>query len=689
MRRVRRRLLGAALAALVAVCAYAPMAPAGAQGGLVALQLLQQSPWSSAYRAPVMDLELLATNGSSDTLTDLTLAVSFGPRIETLSEYGSVLASGPETILSTVSKSVRGEIPPGNARTISATIDLAEVAAIDQTDAQTYPAVVQLLANGVVVSSLITPVIYLVRPPVAPMLSSTWVELPGPIAFDATGTLTDPSFQAAIAPNGALRAPLEAMATTVAGRSPHGSLDLVIDPLLISQCHDLADGYRTADGTEVSADDARARAANRYLSLLSEVTADQANVETVATPYANPLLPAMLADYPTGDLEPELLAETSAGATVVAGVGATPVATVARPGGGQLSDTALDWLAGTGTQVVLADAHTVERVSSDTTLSVAPGVPMSTDAGDLTLLEPDPDVQTLFSQTTLLADPVRAAQVVLGQLSLIWKQRPVPSEPTVRGVAVAPPSNLPPQMWGPLLSRLTRAPFLAPVTATAMVATANPSNPNTEQPLSNPSAAAFSPEYAAQIQRGNDRSDAYGSMIVGSPDLATEVRRKLFVSTASPYVADPASGEQWLTAVDDATQPAFDAATPQVNPEITFTSREGTIPMVMGDPGPTPLQVTIKLSSKGDLTFPDGDTQNITIERAGQVVSFRVVANTSGQSPIEIVTRAPNGRPVGRKIVSVRSTAVNRIALLVTIAAALGLLALYSRRWTRRRRTPA
>ena len=134
-----------------------------------------------------MDLELLATNGSSDTLTDLRLAVSFGPQIESLSEYSSVLASGPETILSTVSKSVRGEIPPGNARTISATIDLAEVAAIDQTDAQTYPAVVQLLANGVVVSSLITPVIYLVRPPVAPMLSTTWVELPGPIAFDATG----------------------------------------------------------------------------------------------------------------------------------------------------------------------------------------------------------------------------------------------------------------------------------------------------------------------------------------------------------------------------------------------------------------------------------------------------------------------------------------------------------------------
>jgi hypothetical protein len=66
-----------------------------------------------------------------------------------------------------------------------------------------------------------------------------------------------------------------------------------------------------------------------------------------------------------------------------------------------------------------------------------------------------------------------------------------------------------------------------------------------------------------------------------------------------------------------------------------------------------------------------------------------VVSNTSGQSPIEIKVRAPNGRFISRRIVSVRSTAVNRIALIVTIAAALGLLALYSRRWIRRRTTQA
>lgn len=685
MRRVSRRFLGAVLVALVAVCAYVPAPPADAQAGLVALQLLRQSPWSSDYRNSTLKLELLATNNGTETLGDLTLAVAFGERIETLSEYTAELATGPSSIVSTVSTPVRGEILPANARTIGTEIDLATVAGIDQNDAQTYPAVVQLLSHGAVVASLITPVIYLVRPPVAPILATTWLELPAPIAIDAAGTLVDPAFLAAIARNGALRAPLEALTTTVTGRNPHGSIDLVIDPLLISQCRNIADGYRAPDGTDVGPDDHRARQAQQYLSMLTSITTDDGHVQTVANPYANPLLPAMLAS----GLDTELGTETEEGATVVAGIGATPATNVSRPSGGQLSDDALSWLARTGTEVVLGDANTMVRISPDPTVAVAPTIPVSTDDGDLTMLEPDPDVQALFSQTTLLADPVRAAQVVLGQLSLVWNQRPVPPEPIVRGVAIAPPPTLPPQIWTPLLSRLTRAPFLSAVTATSLAAAVNPPNPNPALTLAEPSTAVFTTDYAAQILRGSARSDAFGSMMVDTPDLATDVRRKLFIATAPPYVVDPDAGQQWLAAVDAATQPSFDAATPTVNDEFTFTSREGTIPLVFGDPGPTPIRVTVTLSSKGDLTFPDGDTQSIEIDGPGHVATFRVVSNTSGQSPIEIVVRAPNGRFISRRIVSVRSTAVNRIALIVTIAAALGLLALYSRRWIRRRTTPA
>ena len=77
-------------------------------------------------------------------------------------------------------------------------------------------------------------------------------------------------------------------------------------------------------------------------------------------------------------------------------------------------------------------------------------------------------------------------------------------------------------------------------------------------------------------------------------------------------------------------------------------------------------------------------------------MSFRVIANSSGQNSIYLQVRDPNGRlvPVNGGstdpiAIPVRSTAVNSIALLVTVLAALVLVGLYARRWFRRRRTTA
>ena len=153
-------------------------------------------------------------------------------------------------------------------------------------------------------------------------------------------------------------------------------------------------------------------------------------------------------------------------------------------------------------------------------------------------------------------------------------------------------------------------------------------------------------------------------------------------------MTDPAAGEPWLASVGATTQAGFDAVTPIVSPEFTFTSSEGTIPIVMGDPGPTPLRVTVVLDSS-DFSFPDGNRQDVLVDRPGVRVDFRVEATTSGQNPIVIGVRAPNGTQITSTTVVVRTTTVNHIALLVTIGAGLGLLALYSRRWFRRRTNPA
>ena len=310
-------------------------------------------------------------------------------------------------------------------------------------------------------------------------------------------------------------------------------------------------------------------------------------------------------------------------------------------------------------------------------------------------MQPDPDTQALFDRFDLYGDPVRAAQIVLGELAVIWKEAPVPPAPIVRGIAVAPPPTLPPAMWSPLLRRITEAPFLEPVTATGLVEQVDPPNPNTESALAAPASSFFDPAYADRIDSLRGRVEAYGSMLGPTSDIPIELRRKLFVATAPPYVGDPSAGEPWLAAVDTTTRQAFDAVMPTVSDKFTFTSREGTIPIVMGDPGDTPVRVTVELDRQG-LLLPGGKQPERLAGRArtdrgvpggGQHVGTEPDpgVGSSARTGSRCLTDPPG--PV--KTIVVRTTTVNHIALLVTIGAGLGLLALYSRRWFRRRKNPA
>jgi hypothetical protein len=109
----------------------------------------------------------------------------------------------------------------------------------------------------------------------------------------------------------------------------------------------------------------------------------------------------------------------------------------------------------------------------------------------------------------------------------------------------------------------------------------------------------------------------------------------------------------------------------------------------MGDPGDVPLRVTVRLDSS-QFEYPDGNQQTVTLDRPSVVVRFRVVAKAAGQNPIVVRVLAPNGNPIGEpQTIVVRSTAFNRIALLVTLAAAAVLALLYSRRWFRRTKVPS
>jgi hypothetical protein len=655
--------------------------PASAQSATVSLSLLSQSPWNARYGDPRLKISVVATNLSASSLGHLSVGLSIGPHYETVAGYESSLVEGPTTPVFETEDPVAGKLEPNTATTLRIPgVDLSAATGIEQTDSQVYPARVDVRSNGSVVASLTTPVLYFVRPPIAPMLLASWIELQPTIAFGPDGRLLDTAFPDALSSQGQLGAPIAALNGALGRLGPAGEfpMGVIVEPALVEQAQRVASGFTLADGTAVPKGTDGPLKAATFLDSLSTATHGP-GVRTVATPFAGPTIPSMLASGLGHDLEDQ----RSFGLETLQSLTGTTLQTdVARPTAGSLSDDAIGWLADKGATTILGNFDTVARHAQGPTLNPDPTATVTApDGSNVTLVLPDPDVEGLLTRPDLLADPVRAAQAVLGELAVIWKESPVPEGGNVRGVALALPSSLSLGMWTPMLERLQGTPFLRLKDAATFVSSVNPS----AEPavLRSPDASTFPPSYIEQIHAQQHRIGTYGSILT-QPSPVQPLTNDVYYAESASYVTDWEAGTSWLDAVYATTQQAFDSVKPQVGQGFTFTSGEGTIPLLMGDPGPIPLRVTITLQSS-QFEYPEGDEQTVLLERPDQVVTFHVVAKAAGQNPILVDVTAPNGDEIGDpQAIVVRSTAVNHIALLVTLAAAGVLALLYSRRWFRR-----
>jgi hypothetical protein len=75
----------------------------------------------------------------------------------------------------------------------------------------------------------------------------------------------------------------------------------------------------------------------------------------------------------------------------------------------------------------------------------------------------------------------------------------------------------------------------------------------------------------------------------------------------------------------------------------------------------------------------------VTLTRPEQSFTFQVRAQTTGRFPVEVLVQTPNGDPITDSRIVVRSTAYNKIALIVMIGAAVFLVAWWGRRFLPRR----
>jgi len=446
----------------------------------------------------------------------------------------------------------------------------------------------------------------------------------------------------------------------------------------------MSDGYDRTDGTHVAAGESGALDAATVLASL-RIVAQAPDTQVSSLPFSGPIIPSLLSSGLASDLT---LQRTHGDAVVNDALGVHSVTTVARPPQGQLDDVSVDALALGGATTLLADATTVARPALPNDYSPLPTASLDTSSGNsVDLVLPDPDTEALLQDPGLAADPVRIAQVLFGELATIWRESPVPSPPTVRGVALGLPSGLPGVFYGRALLRLADAPFLRHVHPQDFVEEVTPAGPPST--LTSPSLATFSRPYVDGIHAERRDIEAFRSMLVSSDPAPDRLERDLLYAEAGAYVGNEAAGRQWIDYVHTTLKDFFDRAQPQESLEYTFTSREGTIPLRMGDPGSTPMKVVVQLRSAW-FRFPDGARQTVVLDRPNQIVSFRVEATAGSQGhPIQMLVSAPSGRVLDSQLLVVRTASVSRIALAITVLAALGLVVLWARRILRRRRSAA
>jgi hypothetical protein len=559
-------------------------------------------------------------------------------------------------------------------------IDTSEIGGIVQDDSAVYPLQLELRTQeGQPIAAVTTAAIHIFQPPLKRVWFSWWTEVATPVAFGPDGTLIDPGFEEVLGSRGGVVAQVEAIADLFRVSPSEAAVDVVISPAALDQLRQAADGYVRSDGTSVPEDAPGPLAAQETLDRLIEIADDPA-ARLHAMPFAAPRLPALL----SSGLRAHLDAQWRMGDELFERILAErPDPTVARPPGLVFDQDSADVLEARGTTTILGAADSVERPEQPNAYAPPPAAELSTTSGDsVMLLLPDPGTQALLSDAELLRDPVRGAQVVLGELATIWKEEPVPPPDEFHGLALDLPHTLPAGIWRPLLRRLAGAPFLAPVHAEDLPDEIRPAPPSATLDASEPD--GFSSTYADDLATTARRLAAFDSIVDEPADEEARLRRAMLYAEASQYVGNEGSGRVWINAVEGVIERTFSRLTPDTSTVLTFTSRSGTIPLRMGDPDGRVVNVKVELAS-GRIEFLDGNERVVRLDRPDQVITFQVEFKAAGPSDIDVRVISPNGHILSRSVLVVRSTAVNPMALIITIGAGLVLVALWSRRLFRRR----
>jgi len=655
----------------------------------VLLTLLSQTSWNcptaTADLAPGQTTwscppgrELLvrfrAQNLGTTPLDELAIGVTLYSRVLTRSAYEASLASDPSIVIDGGTLPREDAIAPGSTRDFEVSLTLGP--GIDPDHSGLYPLKVDLRSGIESVAALRTPVIFLVREPEIPLgLSWTFV-LSHPITFAPDGTFTDPSLELALGPggrlNGEIRSLLELAADPAAPQ-----VDVAIAPVLLTQLGRMVDGYRVAEeggDRQVPSGEGGSAMAKQALDDLRTIVA-ASNVEVTALPFSAPEIPSLYG----GGLGRDVVVQLQHGRDVTSTlVGAQIPETILRPPGAALDETTLRGLAGDGIRTLIVGPTTVDLPEQPLGFAGPPTTTLGD--GSLSAVVPERASDALLG-SVVGEDPVRAAQVLLGELATIWQEQPGET----RGVALlfGEDAPLPGPFFPPMVRAVATAPWLAPSAVGGFVATFPPTDASI---LASPSFRRFPTDYVASLKQARRRIDTLASMLPEDSLEPDRLETMLLLAEARQYLTSTTEGLAFIDAARQSVRATVDDLLLETVDSVTLTSDSGGIPVTVANEGPHALTFSVQLVSNRIREEPA-----TRVELApGETETLRLKASlrSTGRFEVHVLMVSPSGRPIRDETLVVRSTAYSRIALLITIGAALVLLLLWARRFVPGRPRP-
>jgi hypothetical protein len=190
-----------------------------------------------------------------------------------------------------------------------------------------------------------------------------------------------------------------------------------------------------------------------------------------------------------------------------------------------------------------------------------------------------------------------------------------------------------------------------------------------------------------------DANDLVGSFDLftggrGPGVMLTRVRRNVLVAESRNWWTGQQlveTGRTFATETSAETAAEMESVSVSVASQTTFTSRTGDIQLSFFNETGYPVNVEITLNSL-DMEF---DPSSFEREfRTGPIrLQTEATAKSSGTFPVEVRVQTPDGYTIATQSIQIRSTALNVVALMVTLGAVAFLVLFYAARAVRRRRT--